>query len=148
MRRGSRAAALAGCGGSTSGPTAHFKARANAICAHGNAGVAKLPAETNVHSIYSDEKAMISLGVAEFDQLKQLTPPRNERAKFEQASGVFDRVLPMLRKIVAAIGKGELKQAERLSRPLVPINAQANRDFDALGLTQCSKVVTPHGSAG
>lgn len=139
------AACLAGCGGSSSGPSpASYRAGVNKICATYNAKITALPASAvNTISGLDELEGDASSGLR---QIKALTPPSS------MSTGINRWVVSLTRSetdasnAIAALRAGNDAQAKSFALAGSALNTRDNADARSLGLPSCAANPQPTGS--
>jgi hypothetical protein len=139
---------LAGCSLVTTTATAHFSARARAICRRANLQIEALAVPNDTpQSEAGVARRRVAYASRELRQLERLTPPRKLRGAFDTALGTVEGLVTLGRHEASDYAKGRLTQAEALVSSGFTLTPLADAAMRKLGLSDCAANPQPSAAA-
>ena len=155
---------VAGCGGGSSSTTGasgasgasgsaplskeEFVSQANAICADTNDQIEALeapPQGASVQEVVPLLTQELAIARDSAAKLEELTPPGELQAERDKLVANTNKEEALAVKIVAAAKANDADQAQSLGQQLDALDKQDNGIANSIGLTECTKDVSPQG---
>lgn len=142
---------IAGCGGGSDSLTAEeFRTQADAICADYNSQAASLTAPTRPSEYLASLKEIVPLQKSQLDKLKELQPPSELSATFDEALALLERQSGVLDTAVERLEGGDDPEAvlNEIATEAGSIGDEADAKAEELGLKVCGTDGAGDASAG
>jgi hypothetical protein len=137
---------LVGCGAAKGTPD--FVAKANAICAGANRQVEALPTQADtLRGLVASVSAEVPLAQAELTKLKALTAPSGKEAIFAKVLTNLGAELAAVQQIIKDARHSRTSAIAAIGQRMAPVANELDSEAIALGVTQCTKNVSPEGSS-
>lgn len=134
------AALLAGCGGGSDSLSAEeFRTQADAICADYNTQAAELTDPTQPSEYLASLKEIVPLQKSQLDKLKDLEPPSELSATFDEALALLERQSGVLDTAVQRLEGGDDPETvlNEIASEAGSIGDEADTKAEELGLKVC-----------
>jgi hypothetical protein len=129
----------AGCGGSGGLSRAEYAKQADAICAKYNRRIEALARPSGVGGISAFTAKAIPIAQRGNDDLRELRPPKDERATAQEWIDLNDRVVEAIRRLGKAARRGDRAAIRKALREGNTLNGRARRLARRLGLRVCAR---------
>ncbi len=138
---------LAGCGSSSSSssqisPTA-YRESVNKICAAYNASIRALPKSTT--GSVAGLTTLANSAKNALAQVRSVAPPSSMTSGVNKWTALVEQSEASVNKLLAAFKSGDTTALRAAAAQGTKLNAQANAQARALGLTSCAENATPSG---
>jgi hypothetical protein len=115
-----------------------FVARGNAICTAYYEKLARIPGPPKGRAVDAERRTLRALDQT-IRQLGRLAPPAGDESRFRHALALTRRIRGVSHRLVAALGRGDVRAAHRLEQKGNALDARVNTVFAQLGLFVCAQ---------